>query len=66
MNLWSVTNDCHVVYFDGHLIFLDLLYNEDQNTGAQQILIKPQFKTKIKKIIQKDRKLNIFDNTGTI
>lgn len=57
MNFWSVTNDCHVVYFDGHLIFVDLLYNEDQNTGAQQKLIK---------IIQKDRKLNIFDNTGTI
>lgn len=51
--MWSVTNDCHVVYFDGHLIFVDLLYNEDQNTGAQQILIKPQFKTKIKKIIEK-------------
>lgn len=59
-------NGCHVAYFNRHLIFFNLPNNEVQNTVAQQILIKPQFKTKIKKFIRKDMKLNIFDNTGTI
>lgn len=43
------TNGCCVAYFDGQLIFVDLLNNDVQYTGAQQILIKPQLKTKLKK-----------------
>lgn len=48
------TNGCCFAYFNGHLIFVDLLNNDVQYTGAQQILIKPQLKTKfLKKIIKK-------------
>lgn len=42
------TNGCCFAYFNGHLIFVDLLNNDVQYTGAQQILIKPQL-TKFKK-----------------
>lgn len=52
MNLWSKTGCCFA-YFNGHLIFVDLLNNDVQYTGAQQILIKPQLKTKFKKKIIK-------------
>lgn len=48
VNDFTNTNGCHVGYFNGHLIFVDLLINEVQNTGAQLILIKPQYKTKLK------------------
>lgn len=48
VNDFTNTNGCHVGYFNGHLIFVDLLNNEVQNTGAQLILIKPQYKTKLK------------------
>lgn len=48
------TNGCCFAYFNGHLIFVDLLNNDVQYTGAQQILIKPQLKTTFfKKIIKK-------------
>lgn len=47
------TNGCCFAYFNGHLIFVDLLNNDVQYTGAQQILIKPQLTKFFKKSLKR-------------
>lgn len=47
------TNGCCFAYFNGHLIFVDLLNNDVQYTGAQQILIKPQLTNFFKKSLKR-------------
>lgn len=50
------TNGCCFTYFNGHLIFVDLLNNDVQYTGAQQILIKPQLTNFLKKLKRQEAK----------
>lgn len=47
------TNGCCFAYFNGHLIFVDLLNNDVQYTGAQQILIKQQLTKFLKKSLKR-------------